>query len=165
MLGEIKGSIRNDNWHVFPFLCVLFMYFFTVHCLLMAIASAQQPSLCNRRGIREVSYEQYFMQIDCLSFFFRFAQFFLCPLFNSDATDREVNAVDSGSEIILYWIMQIPMLAKLIAVNNLLFEITSISRWVLENLFHTATIKSAQTFWFYWRQDQLTQYKTMISFW
>lgn len=25
----------------------------------------------------------------------RFAQFFLCPLFNSDATDREVNAVDS----------------------------------------------------------------------
>ncbi|KAL9983479.1 hypothetical protein ACROYT_G005659 [Oculina patagonica] len=25
----------------------------------------------------------------------RFAQFFLCPLFNSDATDREVNAVES----------------------------------------------------------------------
>ena len=69
----------------------------------MAITSAQQPSLYNHQGIREVSHEQYFMQIECLSiFFFRFAQFFLCPLFNSDATDREVNAVDSGSEIILY---------------------------------------------------------------
>ena len=68
----------------------------------MAITSAQQPSLCNHRGVREVSHEQYFMQIEFLSFFFRFAQFFLCPLFNSDATDREVNAVDSGSQIILH---------------------------------------------------------------
>ena len=31
-----------------------------------------------------------------LFLFDRFAQFFLCPLFNSDATDREVNAVESG---------------------------------------------------------------------
>ena len=78
------------------------MNYVTVHCLLMAITSAQQPSLYNHRSIREVSREQYFMQIECLSIFFRFAQFFLCPLFNSDATDREVNAVDSGSEIMLY---------------------------------------------------------------
>lgn len=35
----------------------------------MAITSAQQPSLYNRRGIREVSHEQYFMQIECLSIF------------------------------------------------------------------------------------------------
>ena len=41
-------------------------------------------------------------KLNVFLFFFRFAQFFLCPLFNSDATDREVNAVDSGSEIILY---------------------------------------------------------------
>ena len=102
MLGEIKGSIRNDNWHAFPCLYVILTNFVTVHCLLMAITSAQQPSLYNHCSIREVSHEQYFMQIECLSIFFRFAQFFLCPLFNSDATDREVNAVDSGSEIILY---------------------------------------------------------------
>ena len=38
------------------------------------------------------------------------------------------------------------------ALNNLLDEITSISHWVLENLLHTATIKSAQAFCFYWRQ-------------
>ena len=40
------------------------------------------------------------------------------------------------------------------ALNNLLFEITctSISHWVLENLLHTATIKSAQAFCFYGRQ-------------
>ena len=45
------------------------MNFVTVHCLLMAITSAQQPSLYNHRGIREVSHEQYFMQIECLSIF------------------------------------------------------------------------------------------------
>ena len=27
---------------------------------------------------------------------FRFAQFFIAPLFTSDATDREMNAIDSG---------------------------------------------------------------------
>jgi len=30
----------------------------------------------------------------------RFAQFFLCPLFNADMTDREVKAVDSGEHIL-----------------------------------------------------------------
>ena len=29
----------------------------------------------------------------------RFAQFFLCPLFNEDATDREVNAIESGKNM------------------------------------------------------------------
>ena len=29
----------------------------------------------------------------------RFAQFFICPLFNADAKDREVNAVDSGERL------------------------------------------------------------------
>ena len=100
MLGEIKGSIRNDNWHAFPCLYVILMNFVTVHCLLMAITSAQQPSLYNHFSIREVSHIS--CKLNVFLFFFRFAQFFRCPLFNSDATDREVNAVDSGSEIILY---------------------------------------------------------------
>ena len=31
-------------------------------------------------------------------FFFRFAQFFLCPLFTPSATEREVNAVNSEND-------------------------------------------------------------------
>ena len=35
---------------------------------------------------------------DCYVIPFRFAQFFLCPLFTASATEREVNAVNSENE-------------------------------------------------------------------
>ena len=33
----------------------------------------------------------------CMFTVYRFAQFFICPLFNADSKNREVNAVDSGN--------------------------------------------------------------------
>ena len=39
-----------------------------------------------------------FTYVLLLSIIYRFAQFFLCPLFTSSATEREVNAVDSEND-------------------------------------------------------------------
>ena len=37
----------------------------------------------------------------CVCVCFRFSQFFISPLFTVDATDREINAVDSGEVTIM----------------------------------------------------------------
>ena len=46
----------------------------------------------SRGGTRHAKY----IHVIFLPMFHRFAQFFICPLFNADAQDREVNAVESG---------------------------------------------------------------------
>lgn len=41
-------------------------------------------------------YKQCICFVCLVNWINRFAQFFLCPLFNADAKDREINAVNSG---------------------------------------------------------------------
>jgi hypothetical protein len=57
---------------------------------------------------------------------FRFSQFFISPLFTADATDREINAVDSG--ILYLYLYNIVILCGQVncLVNVLMFRLDAL---------------------------------------